>query len=340
VKKDMRLQPAGNSQQFVGLSCLVCALIFFLHPPTYAQQTDKIARIGYLGAFTPSAGASLLEAFRQGLREFGYVEGQNIFIDYRWAQGKPDRLPAAAAELVNLRAEIIVTQSNAAVAALQQATKTIPIIVAGMGDPVESGFVTSLARPGRNITGFSNQAEQFAGKWLELLAETVPKMSRVTVFAVSQTVSHANYWREIQATAQALKVTPQRQAIMSADEIDHALTNLSKGRSQGIVVLPHAITIERRKEIAQLATKNRLPAIYPFGLFAEAGGLMSYGTNLADLHHRAAIYVDKILKGAKPGELPVEQPTKFELLINLKTAKEIGLIIPPNVLARADRVIR
>jgi len=173
-----------------------------------AQQPEKIARIGYLGAFTPSAGASLLDAFRQGLREFGYVEGQNIFIDYRWAEGKPDRLPVAAAELVNIRAEVIVTQSNAAAAALQQATKTIPIIVAGMGDPVESGFVASLARPGRNITGFSNQAEQFAGKWLELLTETVPKMSRVAVLAVSQTVSHATYWREIEATAQTLKVTP------------------------------------------------------------------------------------------------------------------------------------
>jgi len=173
-----------------------------------AQQPEKIARIGYLGAFTPSAGASLLDAFRQGLREFGYVEGQNIFIDYRWAEGKPDRLPVAAAELVNIRAEVIVTQSNAAAAALQQATKTIPIIVAGMGDPVESGFVASLARPGRNITGFSNQAEQFAGKWLELLTETVPKMARVAVLAVSQTVSHATYWREIEATAQTLKVTP------------------------------------------------------------------------------------------------------------------------------------
>jgi putative ABC transport system substrate-binding protein len=270
VKKDMRLQPAGNSQQFVVLSCLVCALIFFLHPPTYAQQTDKIARIGYLGAFTPSAGASLLEAFRQGLREFGYVEGQNIFIDYRWAEGKPDRLPAAAAELVNLRAEIIVTQSNAAVAALQQATKTIPIIVAGMGDPVESGFVASLARPGRNITGFSNQAEDFAGKWVELLTQTVPKISRVAVLAVSQTVSHATYWREIQATAQTLKVSPQRQDMAGPDDIDDAFVRLSKARPQGVIVLPHAITIERRLQIGQLATKNRLPAIYAFGLFAEA----------------------------------------------------------------------
>ena len=305
-----------------------------------AQQPEKIARIGYLGAFTPSAGASLLDAFRQGLREFGYVEGQNIFIDYRWAEGKPDRLPVAAAELVNIRAEVIVTQSNAAAAALQQATKTIPIIVAGMGDPVESGFVASLARPGRNMTGFSNQAEQFAGKWLELLTETAPKMSRVAVLAVFQTVSHATYWREIQATAQTSKVTPQRQDIAGPDEIDDAFMKLNKDRPQGIIVLPHAVTIERRLQIAHLVTKNRLPAIYPFGLFAEAGGLMSYGANLADLHRRAATYVNKILKGAKPTDLPVEQPTKFDLVINLKTAKQIGLTIPPNVLARADRVIR
>jgi putative ABC transport system substrate-binding protein len=339
VKKDMRLQPAGNSQQFVVLSCLVCALIFFLHPPTYAQQTDKIARIGYLGAFTPSAGASLLEAFRQGLGEL-VMSRANIFIDYRWAEGKPDRLPAAAAELVNLRAEIIVTQSNAAVAALQQATKTIPIIVAGMGDPVESGFVASLARPGRNITGFSNQAEDFAGKWVELLTQTVPKISRVAVLAVSQTVSHATYWREIQATAQTLKVSPQRQDLAGPDDIDDAFVRLSKARPQGVIVLPHAITIERRLQIGQLATKNRLPAIYAFGLFAEAGGLMSYGTNLAELHRRAATYVNKILKGASPAELPVEQPTKFELLINLTAAKQIGLTIPPSVLARADKVIK
>ncbi len=338
-----RSTKTGNSAPIAQHSVvflMLCALLFALCVSAKAQQPEKTARIGYLGAFTPSAGASLLEAFRQGLREFGYVEGQNIFIDYRWAEGKPDRLPVVAAELVNLRAEVIVTQSNAAVAALQHATKTIPIIVAGMGDPVESGFVASLARPGHNITGFSNQAEEFAGKWVELLTEIVPKMSRVAVLAVSRTVSHGTYWREIQATAQTLKVTPQRQEIMSADEIDDAFMKLSKGRPQGIIVLPHAITIERRMQIAHLATKNRIPAIYPFGLFAEAGGLMSYGTNLADLHRRAATYVNKILKGVSPAELPVEQPTKFELLINLKTAKQIGITIPPNVLARADRVIR
>jgi putative ABC transport system substrate-binding protein len=322
---------------------VICSLLtVFLLTVSFAeaQQPTKIPRIGYLGAFTPSAGASLLEAFRQGLRELGYVEGRNIFIDYRWAEGTPDRLPALADELINLRVDVIVTQSNAAVAALQQATRTVPIVVAGMGDPVESGFVASLARPAGNITGFSNQAEEFAGKWVELLREAVPKISRVAVLAVSQTSSHRTYWAQIQATAQALKMTPQRQEVVGPDEIEHAFANLTKGHPQGLIVLPHAVTIERRTQIVDLSAKNRLPGMYPFSLFVESGGLMSYGTNLADLHRRAATYVDKILKGGKPADLPVEQPIKFDLIINLKAAKQIGLTIPPNVLARADKVIK
>jgi putative tryptophan/tyrosine transport system substrate-binding protein len=305
-----------------------------------AQQPSKMPRIGYLGAFTPSAGAPLLEAFRQGMRELGYVEGRNIFIDYRWAEGTPDQFPALAGELINLRVDVIVTQSNAAVAALQQATRTIPIVVAAMGDPVGSGFVASLARPGGNITGFSNESEEFAGKWVELLKEAMPKISCVAVLAVSQTLSHRTYWAKIEAAAQALKVTPQRQEVAGPDEIEHGFASLIKGRSQGLIVLPHAVTIERRTQIVGLAAKNRLPAMYPFSLFVGAGGLMSYGTNLADLHRRAAAYVDKILKGASPAELPIEQPTRFELVINLKTAKQIGVTIPQSVLYRADKVIK
>jgi putative ABC transport system substrate-binding protein len=322
------------------VALILAAMLFALCSSAEAQQTTKIPRIGYLGAFTPSAGASLLEAFRQGLRDTGYIEGRNIFIDYRWTEGMPDRLAALAAELINLKAEVIVTQSNAAATALQRATKTIPVIVAGMGDPVESGFVTSLSRPGGNITGFSNQAEEFAGKWIQMLSETVPRSSRIAVLAVSGIVSHRTYWAEIQATAQSFKIVPQRHELAGPDEIEAALANLMKGRPQGMIVLPNAVTIERRKQIAQLAEKNQLPAIYPFSLFAEAGGLMSYGANLVDLQRRAALYVDKILKGTKPADLPVEQPTKFELVINLKTAKQIGLTIPPNVLARADKVIK
>jgi putative tryptophan/tyrosine transport system substrate-binding protein len=335
---------AVGSQRSVvrkGVFCFaLCAMLLALSLSAEAQQPGRVPRIGYLGAFTPSAGAPLLEAFRQGLHELGYMEGRNIFIDYRWAEGTPDRFPALAGELINLKVDVIVTQSNAATATLQLATRTIPIVVAGMGDPVGSGFVASLARPGGNITGFSNESEEFAGKWVELLREAAPKISRVAVLAVSQTQSHRTYWTKIQAAAQALKVISQRQEVAGPDEIEHAFVSLIKGRPQGLIVLPHAITIERRTQIVGLAAKNRLPGMYPFSLFVGAGGLMSYGTNLADLHRRAATYVDKILKGAKPADLPVEQPTKFELVINLKTAKQIGLTVPPNVLARADKVIR
>jgi putative tryptophan/tyrosine transport system substrate-binding protein len=305
-----------------------------------AQQPKKVPRIGYLGPFAPSASAALLEAFRQGLSELGYVEGRNIFIDYRWAEGTPDRFPALAAELISLRVDVIVTQSNPAVEALQQATRTIPIVVVAMGDPVGSGFVDSIARPGGNITGFSNLAERLAGKWLELLKEAVPKVSRLAVLAVSQTTAHRTFWAEIQSAAQALKVTPQRIEVAGPDEIEDAFASLIKGRPQGLIVLPHAVTFDRRTQIVALAAKHRLPGMFSASLYVEAGGLMSYGTSLIDLSRRAATYVDKILKGANPADLPVEQPKKFELVINLKTAKQIGLTIPPEVLARATKLIK
>ena len=324
------------------LKLLFCLLmtVLLITGSAQAQRTRKVPRIGYLGPFTPSASAALLEAFRQGLRELGYVEGRNISIDYRWAEGTPDRFPALAAELISLRVDVIVTQSNAAVAALQQATRTIPIVVVAMGDPVGSGFVASLARPGGNVTGFSNLAEQLAGKWLELLKEAVPKLSRVAVLAVSQTTAHRTFWAEIQAAAQKLKVTPQRVEIAGPDEIEYAFASLIGGRPQGLIVLPHAVTFDRRTQIVALAAKHRLPGMYSASLYVEAGGLMSYGTSLTDLSRRAATYVDKILKGTNPADLPVEQPTKFEFVINLTTAKQIGLTIPESVLFRADRVIK
>ena len=209
-----------------------------------------------------------------------------------------------------------------------------------MGDPVGSGFVASLARPGGNITGFSIQSEELAGKWVELLRQAVPKVSRVAVLAVSQTPVHRVIWTEIQVAAQALRVSPQRQEVAGPDEIEHAFASLVKGRADGLIVLPHAFTGTRRTQIVGLAAKNRLPAMYPWREFVDAGGLMSYGTNLSDLHRRAAGYVDKILKGAKPADLPVEQPTKFEFVINLKTAKTLGLTLPQSVLIRADQVIQ
>jgi putative ABC transport system substrate-binding protein len=245
------------------------------------------------------------------------VEGRNIFIDYRWADGRPDRFPALAEELINLKVDQIFTRSNAAVAPLQQATRTIPIVVAAMGDPVGSGFVVSLARPGGNITGFSTLSEELGGKWLELLREAAPKVSRVGVLAVSQTSAQRALWAQIQAAAKALNVTPQRQEVAGPDEIEPAFASFIKGRAQGLLVLPHAVTVERRTQIVGLAAKHRLPGMYPNSLFVEAGGLMSYYTNFPDLHRRAATYVDKILK----------------------TAKALGIKFPPSIMVRADQVV-
>ena len=304
-----------------------------------APPPAKIPRIGYLGPVAPSAGALLLESFRQGLRELGYVEGQNILIDYRWAEGLPDRFPALAAELVQLRVDAIVTYNNPAVAALQQATRTIPIVVANMGDPVGSGFVASLARPGANITGFSGLSEELSPKWVELLREAVPRVNRVAVLAVSQTRAARTQWVKIQEAAKALKLTPQRQEVAGPDEIEHAFTRLVQDRAQALIVLPNAVTNARRTQIVSLAAKHRLPGMYPDGQYVEAGGLMSYTANFSDLHRRAATYVDRILKGAKPSDLPIEQPTKFELVINMKTAKALGLTIPPSLALRADKIL-
>jgi ABC-type uncharacterized transport system substrate-binding protein len=319
---------------------MVGGSIFAVACAVGAQQAGKLPRIGYLGPTSASGGARLLESFRQGLRELGYVEGQNIFVDYRWADGMPDRFPALAAELIQLRVDAIVTYNNAPVAALQHATRTVPIIAANMGDPVGSGFVTSLARPGGNITGFSGLAEDLVGKWVTLLREAVPTISRFIVLAVSQTPAHDRMRTEIQGAAKALKVTVQRQEVTGPDDIENAFAHLVTGRSQGLIVLPHAVTSTRRAQIVGLAAKHRLAGMYPDRQYVEAGGLMSYAANFSDLHRRTAAVVDKILKGAKPADLPVEQPTKFELIINLKTAKALGLTIPQSILVRADEIIQ
>jgi putative tryptophan/tyrosine transport system substrate-binding protein len=304
-----------------------------------AQPPAKTWRIGYLGPVAPSAGARLLESFRQGLRELGYVEGQNISIDYRWAEGRLDRFPVLAAELTQLRVDVIVTYNNPGVAALQQATRTIPIVVANMGDPVGSGFVASLARPGGNITGFTGLSEDLSRKWVELLREAAPKVSRVAVLTVSQTPAADAQWRQIQAAAKALRAIAQRHQIAGPDEIGNAFASLIKGRAQGLIVLPNAVTNARRTQVASLAAEHRLPGMYPDSQYVEAGGLMSYAANFSDLHRRAATLVDKILKGARPADLPIQQPTTFELAINFRTAKALGLAIPPSLLLRADQVI-
>jgi putative tryptophan/tyrosine transport system substrate-binding protein len=298
-----------------------------------AQQATKIPRIGYLGGAAPSANAGPREAFQQGLRELGYVEGKSIIIEWRSAEGKLDDLPALAAELVRLKVDVIVTGAK-------EATKTISIVMAQVPDPVGDGFVASLARPGGNITGLSALGPELSGKRLELLKETVPKLSRVAVLGTSTTPGNAQQLRGVELAAGALKVKLQFLDVLDPKDIETAFRAASKGHAEGVLVLSASVFVSRRTQVLDLAQKSRLPAIYYRPEFVEAGGLMSYGVNDTDLYRRAATYVDKILKGAKPSDLPVEQPIKFEFVINLKAAKQIGLTIPPNVLARADKVIK
>jgi len=305
-----------------------------------AQQATKIPRIGYLIATSPSVIAARIEAFRHGLRELGYVEGKNIVIDYRYAEGKLDHLPALATELVSLNVDVIVTAGPADTRTAKEATSAIPIVMTQDPDPVASGFVASLARPGGNITGLSMLVPELSGKQVELLKETVPKVSRVAVLGTSTQPGQAQVLREMDLAAGALKMKLQYLDVLSLKDIESAFQAAGKGRAGAVLVLQNPVTGSHRKQIADLAVKSRLPTIYPRSDFVEDGGLMSYGTSFVDLSRRAATYVDKILRGAKPADLPVEQPTKFELVINLKAAKQIGLTIPPNVLARADKVIK
>jgi putative tryptophan/tyrosine transport system substrate-binding protein len=305
-----------------------------------AQQPTKVPRIGYLSNADPATDSARAEGLRVALREFGYIEGQNIAIEYRSAEEKFDRLPELAAELVRLKVDVIVASSNAAIIALKQATQSIPIVMTIVGDPVGAGFVASLARPGGNITGLSNIAEQLSGKRLELLKEIKPKITRVAVFRNPTLPTHAVLWKETQDAATAFGVKLLPLDIRGSDEIDNVFGAMVRERAEAFIVLPEPITLSKRQQIVDLAAKNRLPGMYPFGDFTDAGGLIYYGPSRIDLWKRATTYVDKILKGSKPADLPVEQPTKFEFIINLKAAKQIGLTIPPNVLARADKVIK
>ena len=305
-----------------------------------AQQPKKVPLIGFLGATSPSTISDRVEAFRQGLRELGYVEGKNIVVEYRWAEGKIERLPDLATELVRLKVDVIVSGGNSATQAAKKATNTIPIVMTQVSDPVASGFVASLARPGGNITGLSTLAPEISGKRLELLKEIVPRLSRVTVLGTSNEPGTAQALRETEVAAGAFKVKLQYLDILGPKDIETAFRTAAKGRADAVVALSSPFLLAHRTQVADLAVKSRLPATYYSAEFVEAGGLMSYGVSFPDLYRRAATYVDKILKGAKPADLPVEQPTKFEFIINLKAAKQIGLTISPNVLARADRVIK
>ena len=326
------------------LGTMVFALCSMLLAPcssAQAQQPTKVPRIGYLSGGSLSSQLYRHEAFRQGLRELGYVEGKNIVIEWRFAEGKLDRLPALAAELVRLKVDVVITGGEAATRPVKEAIATIPIVMTQDDDPVGTGFVTSLARPGGNITGLSTLAPERSTKRLELLKEIVSGLSRVAVFGTSTEPSNARALKEIELAAGALGIKLQYRDVLSLKDVEIAFQAAVKERAGAVLMeVSGPISGPHRKEIAEIAVKSRLPVIYGRREPVEAGGLMSYGVSVDDLDRRAATYVDKILKGAKPADLPVEQPKKFEFIINLKAAKQIGLTIPPNVLVRADKVIR
>jgi len=306
-----------------------------------AQQAGKVPRIGFLGTRTLSDTSPYLDAFRQGLRELGWVEGQNIVIDDRFAEGRFDRLPDLAAELVRLKVAIIVAAPTPAVVAAKKATETIPIVAIAVGDPVGIGLIANLARPGGNVTGLSfSVGLEIAGKGLELLKETVPKVRRVAVLSNPANPGQPLSIRELNVAAQSLGVQLQLLEARGPNEFDGAFAAMATERVGALLVVADSMFNLHRTRLADLAARSRLPAAYGLRENVEAGGLMSYGPSVRDLFRRAATYVDKVLKGAKPGDLPVEQPTKFELVINLKTAKALGLTIPPSLLSRADEVIQ
>jgi len=301
-----------------------------------AQQPNKIPRIGYLSVGSSSSEVPRVKAFREGLRGLGYIEGQNIVIEYRYGESRPDRLHSLAADLVRLKVDVIVA-GGTPVRAAKNATNTIPIVMAVSTDPVESGYVESLAKPGGNVTGLSSMALELNGKRLELFKETFPKLRRLGVLWSATSVSA---FKETQTAAPTLGFKVQSLELQGPEDFDSAFSLITKDGLDGLFTIANVLLTANRKRIVDFAAKNKLPAIYHNEDFIEVGGLMSYAPSLLDLYRRAALFVDKILKGSKPADLPVERPTKFEFIINLKAAKQIGLTIPPNVLARADKVIR
>ena len=329
---------AFKAENFVCLG--LCAMLFAPGVRAHAQQSGKIPRIAYLTVPPLAANIARVEAFRQGLREVGYVEGKNIVIEWRSGEGKLKRERQLVAEALELKVDVIVTSGPTMTRAAKQATATIPIVMTFDSDPVGNGFIDSLARPGGNITGLSTLTPELSGKQLELLKEIIPKVSRVAVLGNSTEPANPKTLKEMELGAGVLRISVLSLDVRGSTDIEPAFEAATKARADALVVLPSLVLSDQRAKVANLATKSRIPAIYFREAFVEGGGLMSYGTSFTDLTRRAATYVDKILNGAKPADLPVEQPTKFELVINLKTAKQIGLVIPPNVLARADRVIR
>jgi len=305
-----------------------------------AQQPEKVPRVGYLSPSSRSTQKHLVEALQQGLRVLGWIEGQNITIEYRWAEGKYERLPDLAAELVRLRVDVIYANSGPAALAAKRATSSVPIVFETLGDPVSAGLVASLARPGGNLTGVSGLGPELSGKQIELLKEVAPRLTRVAVLANPSNKMATAALRETEIAARLLGVKFQVLEVSEPDKLEGAFSAITRERAGALMVLADPMFGTQRKRILGLVEKSRLPAIYVETGWVQAGGLMSYSPSLPEQFRKAAVFVDKILKGAKPADLPVEQPTKFELIINLKTAKQIGLTIPPNVLTRADKVIK
>ena len=340
IKVGSRQQAVGNRKKAKIVGIALCTLLIALCAPAAAQSPAKISRIGWLDSTSAAASSVRVDVFRRGLKELGYIEGKNILIEQRYADSKLARLPALAAELVRLKVDVLVTSGPGPTRSAKAATVTIPIVMARDTDPIGNGFVASLARPGGNITGLSSQTPEISAKHVELLKEIVPRISHLAVLGTSTTPGHVQLLKEIGTAATAFGVALQYLDVLSADDLQPAFRTAVKERADAMLVLGSGIYASRRKQVVDLTVKNRLPAIYRSREYIDAGGLIAYGVNPFDLDRRAATYVDKILKGAKPADLPVEQPTKFEFVINLKAAQQIGLTIPPNVLARADKVIR
>jgi putative ABC transport system substrate-binding protein len=321
-------------------SCLLLAVLL-PRGTVGAQQPKKFPRVGFIGASSSATAGSWLEAFRQGLRDLGYIEGKNIDIEVRWAEGSAERFPHLIAELNRLDVDVMVVSAASGALAAKNARIAIPVVFAAVTDPLGHGIIESLARPGGNITGTALAVgEGFAGKWVELLKETVPKAARMAVLRNPLHPVAETFLREAQVAGQALGVMLDLFDVKDASQLENAFAKIEKEPAGALIVMPDPLFGTQRKRIVEFAARRRLPSMFFYKEFVDIGGLMAYGPSFVDSYRRAATYVDKILKGAKPAELPVEQPTKFELVINLKAAKQIGLTIPPNVLARADRVIR
>jgi putative ABC transport system substrate-binding protein len=305
-----------------------------------AGQAPKIARIGYLIPSAPAAAAQNVEAFRQGLRELGYVEGKTFVLELRYGEARAERLPELARDLVGLQADVIVAAADVSVAAIKRKTQTIPIVIPNSADPVGTGLVASLARPGGNVTGLSTISPELSAKRLELLREAVPRLSRVAFLWNPDVPGHTLQYKEVEAAARLLRLQLQGVEVRGPDDLERAFSAVRKGRAQALTnAWPNPVLFANRRQLASLAQRNRLPSMHGQKEFVDAGGLMSYGPHLPDLYRRAAVYVDKILKGTKPADLPVEQPMRFELVLNMKTAKALGITFPPTIMVRVDRVI-